>query len=92
MKRIILVFSMLVLSACATQRIVLPPEVFKQEMTQVCEPQLAQLQGKDGKAVMVTFQLWHESYRQCEALNNSKAQYMLKLQEIFKQNNKLFAY
>lgn len=84
--------SLLFLSACANQKIVLPPETFQQHLTQECEPDLAKLGGRDGGSILVTMQQWNESYRRCEALNNSKAQYMLKLQELFKTYPKLIKY
>lgn len=92
MKKMFIVLSALFLTACASQKIVLPPETFQPQLTQMCEPELAQLKGTNGGAILMTMQQWNESYRRCEALNNSKAQYMLKLQEIFKNNQKLITY
>ena len=92
MKKMFVVLSTLFLTACASQKIVLPPETFQPQLTQMCEPELAQLKGMNGGAILMTMQQWNESYRRCEALNNSKVQYMLKLQEIFKNNQKLITY
>ena len=92
MKKMFVVLSALFLTACASQKIVLPPETFQPQLTQMCEPELAQLKGTNGGAILMTMQQWNESYRRCEALNNSKVQYMLKLQEIFKNNQKLITY
>lgn len=89
---LIMCVALLFLTACANKRIVLPPEVFQEKMTQLCEKNLPLLKGTDGASVMITLQQWGESYRRCEALNNSKAQYMLQLQEIFKTHHKLIKY
>ena len=92
MKKMFVVLSALLLTACAIQKIVLPPETFQPQLTQMCEPELAQLKGMNGGTILMTMQQWNESYRRCEALNNSKAQYMLKLQEIIKKNNSMLVY
>lgn len=92
MKKMLVVISALFLTACASQKIVLPPETFQPQLTQMCEPELAQLNGTTGGAILMTMQQWNESYRRCEALNNSKVQYMLKLQEIIKKNNSMLVY
>lgn len=92
MKKVFVVLSALLLTACASQKIVLPPETFQPQLTQMCEPELAQLKGTNGGAILMTMQQWNESYRRCEALNYSKAQYMLKLQEIIKKNNSMLVY
>jgi hypothetical protein len=92
MKHILIALSVVLLSACSTTKVVLPEETFKPELTQMCSPVLAEMKGVDGKAVFITLQAWHEEYRRCEALNNSKASYMLKLQELVKKQNSLITF